>query len=80
MIMIDILVPPLDAVYDIELDEQITAKQLRESVEKLIGEKENLTFSVAKRELFLYRKGDFLKEDVPLILQGIVNADRLILV
>lgn len=78
--MIDVLVPPLDEVYDFEVDENKEISEFREEVEKLIEKKENLRFGLALRELFLYRVGDFLKETGTLREQGIINGDRIILI
>lgn len=78
--MIDVLVPPLDEIFDFEVDESIDAKKLREDVEGLIERKKELKFSTSGRELFLYRIGDFLKEKGSLGSQGLINGDRLILI
>lgn len=80
MILIDVLVPQLEKVFDFEIDENIKVNDLREYIEELIQEDQFVKFSTRKRELFLYRIGDFISENVPLISQGIRNGDRLILV
>ncbi len=80
MIMVDVLVPPLDKVFDFEVDEKIEPKELREDVEELIAKSERVTFGVGQREIFLYRIGEFLQEGRSLKTQGVINGDRLILV
>ena len=80
MIMIDVLVPPLDRIFDFEVDETVDGRTLRTKLEKLIEMKERVKFSLEKRELFLYRVGDFLNESEPLNDQDIRNGDRLILI
>lgn len=80
MIMIDVLVPPLDRAFDFEVDEGIDVERLREDVERLIEAKEKMLFSTKKRQMFLYRKGDFLRDGITLTNQGVINGDRLILV
>jgi len=80
MIMIDVLVPPLDRIFDFEIDDKVDGRTLREKIEKLIEMKEKVKFSLEKRELFLYRIGDFLDEGRPLESQDIRNGDRLILI
>lgn len=80
MIMIDVLVPPLDRAFDFEVDEKICPMNLIEDVERLIESREKVHFSLEKRELFLYRLGEFVKAELPLNIQGVVNGDRLILI
>lgn len=80
MIMIDVLVPPLDRIFDFEVDETVDGRTLRTKIEKLIEMKEKVRFSLEKRELFLYRIGDFLNETETLNSQDIRNGDRLILI
>ena len=80
MILIDVLVPPIDRIYDFEVDEDIDVESLREKIETLVSKKEKIIFNADGRELFLYRKGDFLKGHLSLAKQGILNGDRLILI
>lgn len=80
MILIDVLVPPLDEIFDFEVDETIDAQRLRKDVEGLIENKRKVKFSTSGRELFLYREGEFLKEQGSLKSQGLINGDRLILI
>lgn len=78
--MVDVLIPPLEDVFDFELDERIDARTLRENIEELISREKKVIFQVTKRELFNYRMGEFLEEGRPLKEQGTINGDRLILV
>lgn len=80
MIMIDVVVPPLDEIFDFEVDENKKIADFKNDVERLIEKKENVSFGLALRELFLYRVGEFLKETGTLREQGIVSGDRLILI
>lgn len=80
MILIDVLVPPLDKIYDFEVDENVSAKSLKDNVQKLIEYKEKVMFSLEERALFLYRVGDFLNENTSLVKQGLIDGDRIILV
>lgn len=78
--MVDVLVPPLEEVFDFELDDRIDEKSLRENIEELISRDKKVIFQVAKREIFNYRMGEFLEEGKSLKEQGVMNGDRLILV
>lgn len=80
MILIDVLVPPLDRIFDFEIDENVEATYLIKNVMELIARKEKIQFDIENRQMFLYRVGDFLKENMPLKDQGIINGDRVILV
>ena len=80
MIMIDVLVPPMDRVYDFEVDEGCNALTLLDEVKRLIEQHEKVKFSVGKREMFSHRRGCFIDQNIPLKCQGIVNGDRLILI
>ncbi len=80
MIMIDVMVPPLDEAFDFEVDENITLTDFRERIEKMIENRRKVNFRTEIRELFSFRKGMFLREDISLSLLGIINGDRLILI
>lgn len=80
MIMIDILVPPMDRIYDFEVDDNCDARTLIDEVKRLIEQRERVKFSVGDREMFSYRRGCFVDMHIPLKSQGIVNGDRLILI
>ena len=78
--MIDVLVPPLDRAYDLEIAEEIKPKELLKKTIGLISEYEGVNFSGYEERFFSIRSGDFLKEDVPLASQNIGCGDRLILI
>lgn len=80
MIMIDVMVPPLDESFDFEVDENITLTDFREKIEGLIETKRKVNLRTEIRELFSFRKGTFLREDISLALHGLMNGDRLILI
>lgn len=79
MIMIDILYPPTDEIYDFEADEDITGGDLLNDALKLMERKEGMSLPADLRELFFYRKGDFLNSSLTLKSQGLKDGDRLIL-
>lgn len=80
MIMIDVLIPPLDRVYDFEVNENIMPYELINKLERLIEKIDKVSYRAKNCKLFTYRMGDFLNEKVSLDMQGIRNGDRLILV
>ncbi len=79
MMMIDILFPPLDRVYDFEVKEEMTPEDLMTKVLRIIYEEEKEETPVEMREFFFVKSGDFLKNGVPLGKQKVMNGDRLIL-
>lgn len=80
MIFVDVLVPPIDRIFDFEVTDQIATGNFKAKVEELIEEKADVLFSVKKREFFFYRAGEFLKDNLSLGEQGVINGDRLILI
>ena len=80
MIFVDVLVPPIDRIFDFEVTDQIATRYFKDKVEELIEEKADVLFSVKKREFFFYRAGEFLKDNLSLGEQGVINGDRLILI
>lgn len=80
MIFVDVLVPPIDRIFDFEVTDQIATGYFKAKVEELIEEKADVLFSVKKREFFFYRAGEFLKDNLSLGEQGVINGDRLILI
>lgn len=80
MIMIDIFVPGLYRAYDFELNENMKPKDVLINVCGILEKQLDIKFESTPEELFSFRKGVFLKQDMSLKEQGIKNADRLILI
>lgn len=80
MIMIDIFVPGLYRAYDFELNENIKPKDVLMNACGILEKQLDIEFESAPEELFSFRKGAFLKQDMSLKEQEIKNADRLILI
>ncbi len=80
MIMIDVLVPSADRIYDFELSEDVSVAEGIKKIMQLVSEHDNSYFAVGARKLFSYRKGEFLDENATFMQCGTQNKDRLILV
>ncbi|MCR4789426.1 MAG: hypothetical protein K5888_12670 [Lachnospiraceae bacterium] len=80
MIMIDVLIPPLDESFDLEIDETITLKDFVNKLTDIVENVRNVRFRCKEFGLFSFTKGEFIKEGESFELQGIRNGERLVLV
>ena len=80
MIMIDVLIPPLDESFDFEIDEEIMLGEFIRKLTRIIENVRNVSFSCRSFNLFSFKKGDFIKDDISFANQGITSGERFVLV
>ena len=80
MIMIDVLIPPLDESFDFEIDEEIMPEEFVLKLTGIIENMRNVSFSCRPFNLFSFKKGDFIKDDLSFARQGITSGERFVLV
>ena len=82
MILVDIEVPILEKVYDIQLDENTPTCFLIEDIVGMICQKEQLRLSGLLYDMTLWHKAkkQLLEPGRTLIQYGIVNGETLILI
>ena len=80
MIMIDVLIPALDEVYDFEIDRRIGVREFTEKVKGLVEDREEMCFDDKERLVFFADRGEFLSNEGSLESQGVDSGDRLILI
>lgn len=80
MILVDVLSPVLDEVYDFELEEEAGIEEILEEMLSLIGRKEKITLQDGKNmQLYALRQESLLDKKGTLKGQGVEAGDRLIL-
>ena len=80
MIMIDVLIPPLDESFDMEIDEDITLRDFLSKLTAIVESVRNVSFKNCSFNLFSFKRGDFIKDDVSFSGQGITSGERFVLV
>lgn len=80
MILVDVLSPVLDEVYDFELEEEAGIEEVLEEMLALIGRKEKVILQDGgNMQLYALRQESLLDKRGTLKGQGVEAGDRLIL-
>ncbi len=80
MIMIDLLIPALDEIYDFEIDRNIGLREFTRNAVSIVEDREEVRFDDAERIVFFADKGELLNSRESLGAQGVDHGARLVLI